>query len=70
METLKGRVNRLLREKKSLRTKNLTMGQTIEKLEKDNLLLMEQNKKLLDEHEIDIFVFVVVVILRLSLISF
>lgn len=27
------------------------MGQTIEKLEKDNLLLMEQNKKLLDEHE-------------------
>ena len=51
METLKGRVNRLLREKKSLRTKNLTMGQTIEKLEKDNLLLMEQNKKLLDEHE-------------------
>ena len=67
METLKGRVNRLLREKKSLRTKNLTMGQTIEKLEKDNLLLMEQNKKLLDEHEIDIFVFVVVVILRLSL---
>ena len=33
------------------REKNLTFNQTIEKLEKENKLLNEQNQKLINEHE-------------------
>ena len=37
--------------KEMLRKRSLTFNQTIEKLEKENKLLNEQNQKLINEHE-------------------
>ena len=51
VESLQVKMKKLIAEKNILRKKNLTFNQTIEKLEKENKLLNEQNQKLINEHE-------------------